>query len=328
MRRARIAAMAAVVAVGVAACAGGGGGDGGADGSDDGLTEVRVGVLPVANMAPLYLGIEEGYFEEEGLAVEPVVSQGGASIVPSVVSGDFQIGYGNPVSIMQARDRGLDIRIVSGSTQGGADAQTSGNGLLVAPDSGIEEVQDLAGKTIAVTTLSNAGELTTRAALEAEGVDSSTVEFVELPFPEMNHAVMSGSVDVAWQAEPFVTLGEDEGMVNIVDPYVATMDHLDAAVYFASGDLVESDPELVAAFQRALTRSMERARQDEDLTRETVLSFTEIEEDVARRMVLAVYSRSVNLESIELQADLALEYGLVENEVDVDALLADGATGE
>lgn len=320
--------LAASMVVATLAACGGEGESSATDSADGELTPVTIGIMSVANMAPLYLGIEHGFFEDEGLDVELVVAQGGAAIVPSVISGDFAFGYGNVVSLMQARDRDLDVQIVAGSTQSAQDEASIANGLLVAPDSEITDLEDIAGHSVAVTTLNNAGELTTRATLEAAGVDVSTVEFLEMGFPEMNEAVLAGHVDVAWQAEPFVTMGESEGMVNIADPYLGTLPRLDAAVYFSSEAFVDSDPDTVAAFQRALGTSIDYALEHEDESRAIVLTFTEIPESVANEMVLAQYSPVVNMASIELQADLALEYGMIENPVDVDALLADGSRAE
>jgi NitT/TauT family transport system substrate-binding protein len=51
---------------------------------------LKVGVIPISDVAPLYLGIAKGYFKDEHLAIEPVPAQGGAVIVPAVLSGDDQ----------------------------------------------------------------------------------------------------------------------------------------------------------------------------------------------------------------------------------------------
>src|SRR5680860_118907 len=37
------------------------------------VTTLRIGVLPIADVAPLYVGIEQGFFEEENLRIEPQV---------------------------------------------------------------------------------------------------------------------------------------------------------------------------------------------------------------------------------------------------------------
>src|SRR5690625_7664445 len=65
-----------------------GGGDEAASEDDvaqDGqLTEVSIGVVPVVDVAPIYLGVQEGIFEDHGLDVDLTVAQGGAAIIPAV----------------------------------------------------------------------------------------------------------------------------------------------------------------------------------------------------------------------------------------------------
>ena len=79
----RLAAMLVALAcvAGMTACGGdddggGGGGDGG------GPTTLKVGVIPIADVAPLYLGIDKGFFEEQQLTIQPQLAEGGAAITP------------------------------------------------------------------------------------------------------------------------------------------------------------------------------------------------------------------------------------------------------
>ena len=85
--------------------------------SSEDLTSITVGVVPVVDVAPLYLGIDQGFFEEEGLEVEPVVAQGGAAIIPAVMAGDQEIGFSNVVSLMLAQTQDLPVTIISQGIQ-------------------------------------------------------------------------------------------------------------------------------------------------------------------------------------------------------------------
>ena len=67
----------------------GGGGTAGGSGAAE-VTKVKVGVLPISNVAPLYVGMKQGFFKEEGLEIEPVPAQSGNEIVTAMVSGDLQ----------------------------------------------------------------------------------------------------------------------------------------------------------------------------------------------------------------------------------------------
>src|SRR5215218_9679499 len=113
-------------------------------------TTLKVGVIPIADVAPLYVGIEQGYFKDEGLRIEPQIAEGGAAIATSVMSGDYQFGFSNVVSLATARSKKLPLRIVSQGASGHNSEKDAFDTLLVPKDSDIQEAPDLEGKTVAV----------------------------------------------------------------------------------------------------------------------------------------------------------------------------------
>jgi NitT/TauT family transport system substrate-binding protein len=237
-----------------------------------------------------------------------------------VASGEYQLAFGNYVSLMLARQNGVEVQIV-GNVVSGADTEDRGtNALLVAPDSGIESVDDLAGRTFAVTTLNNVAEVNIRTMLREADVDDSGIELVELPFPEMNAAVESGQVDVAWQAEPFVTLGEGAGLVNVGDPMYATTPSMPLAGMFASQAWIDDNPDLVEAFDRAMQRSLE-AGSDDEAMRAAIEANTETPPEVIPDLALANWQPELDTDKLELVGELATEYGVLDDEPDIDALV-------
>lgn len=68
-------------------------GCGGEDDASTAPTRVRLAVLPVADVAPVYLGIDRGFFKAERLRVDPEVLPNGAEVTAGVVSGDLNIGF-------------------------------------------------------------------------------------------------------------------------------------------------------------------------------------------------------------------------------------------
>ena len=321
-------ALALLVATGgMAACgddddddAGGGAGDAESGGE---LTSIEVGVVPVVDVAPLYLGIDQGFFEEEGLDVEPVVAQGGAAIIPAVVNGEQQIGFSNIVSLLIAQTEDVPVQVISQGVQATDDPDDDTAAVAVAGDSDITEVSDLEGRTIAVNTLRNISPLTITAALDAEGVDTSTLEFVEVPLPDMVGQLEAGDIDAAGLVEPFVTIGERAGARLLIHDRVATEPEMTIATYFASSQFLESDPEVVEGFVSAMNRSLTYATEHPDEARQAIGEYTEIEPVVLEQVVLPLWQEDLNLESIEHTADLMVEQGITEDRPDVDALTAD-----
>jgi NitT/TauT family transport system substrate-binding protein len=318
-----------LVALGIAAAlvAGGCGDDdeetGGGGGEQAETTKLTVGVIPIADVAPLYLGIKQGFFEEQNLEIEPQLAEGGAAITPAVLSGDFQIGFSNTVSLLIAASKELPVTIISQGVLGGKTEEEAWADLLVLKDGPIKEPKDLEGKTIAVNTLSNICEVTIRKSLSDMGVDDSTLKWAEVPFPDMNAALEAKRVDGACVVEPFVSQGKAGKAVGIDPFYVNTAPDLTVATYFTSKQYAAENPEVVEAFVTAMEKSLDYAQQNPDAVRQILLEYTQIPPEAVENIKLPQWRQDITTDTVELLSQLSLEYGLIESEPDLNELIAD-----
>lgn len=295
-------------------------GNGGDPGTEE-LTPIKVGILPLTGLAPLWYGIEEGYFEEEGLEVTTEIGEGGAALTPAVLNDDYQFAIGEYVSVLQAGENDVPIQVFSNLTNGASAPDDHINGLLVKADSGIDGIEDLAGKTVAVNGLNGVDDVTVKAILDENGIDPSSVEFVEVPFPDMIAAVETGQVDVASEPEPFVTLGEQAGLTTLLDPYYEALPGLPLGLVFASQEWLEDNPDLANAFHRALVRSIEAAAADPDAMGEVIMANTDTSPELLAEMALDDWAAEVDRDNLTTLAELAITYGALEDEPDLDELI-------
>jgi NitT/TauT family transport system substrate-binding protein len=314
----RVAALllALACAAGVAGC----GDDDGGGGEGEPAT-LNVGVIPIADVAPLYLGMKKGFFEQEQLTIKPQLAEGGAAITPAVVSGDFQIGFSNTISLLIAASQDLPVEIISQGVLGGKTEEEAWADLLVLKDGPIEEPQDLEGKTIAVNTLKNICEVTIKASLEEEGVAVDKLKFAEVPFPDMNAALEAERVDGACVVEPFVSQGT-AGKARGIDPfYVRTAPDLTVATYFTSTQYAQENADVVDRFVRAMNKSLTYAQSHPDEVRDVLLDYTEIPPEAAEQIKLPIWRPDLNEPTIELLSELSLKYGLIEEQPDLGELI-------
>jgi NitT/TauT family transport system substrate-binding protein len=317
-RRVAMLLVALACAVGVSAC---GDDDDGGGGGEGETTTLRVGVIPIADVAPLFLGMDKGFFKEQQLKLDPQFAEGGAAITPAVVSGDFQIGFSNTISLLIAASQDLPVQIISQGVLAGRTEEQAWADLLVLKDGPIKEPRDLEGKTIAVNTLNNICEVTIKASLEKEGVAVDTLKFAEVPFPDMNAALEAGRVDGACVVEPFVSQGK-AGAARGIDPfYVRTAPDLTVATYFTSTQYAEENPDVVDRFVEAMNRSLTYAQSHPDEVRQVLLDYTEIPPEAAEQITLPVWRPDLNVPTIELLSELSLKYGLIEEQPDLDQLI-------
>ncbi len=280
-----------------------------------------MGVIPIADVAPLYLGMKKGFFEDEQLTIEPQLAEGGAAITPAVLSGDFQIGFSNTISLLIAASQDLPVQIITQGVLAGKSEKEAWADLLVLKDGPIKEPADLEGKTIAVNTLENICEVTIKASLEKEGVAVDTLKFAEVPFPDMNAALEAGRVDAACVVEPFVSQGKAGAARGIAPFYVRTAPDLTVATYFTSTQYAEENADVVARFVRAMNKSLTYASENSDEVRQVLLDYTEIPPEAVEQIKLPVWREDLNEPTIELLAELSEKYGLIEEQPDLDELI-------
>ena len=282
---------------------------------------VNVSVLPITDLAAFHIGLDRGYFADEGLKVKPRPAAQGAVTVAAVQSGDAQFGWANTTSLIIARSRGLKLKLVTRGPRRGSRPSASGARILVKRDGPVKSLADLKGKTVAVPLLRSIATLTTSRALERKGIDISSVKFVELPFPQAVPGLESGRVDAAFVAEPFATAGLRAGHRSISTPLVETAPGYITAGFVASENYIAENKDIVYRFARAVHRSFYYAAAHPRAVRDVLPTYTEIPTMVAQKIALPDFSAYTDTSTIGLTADLAKKYGYIEKKPGISELL-------
>lgn len=316
-------AVAALGILALSAC-GSGSPSGGADGSADAwgdLEKITVGVIPIVDTAPIFLGDSKGFFEEEGLDLEIQTATGGSAIVPGIQSGSYDFAFSNYVSLMVANDKGLNMKVVANGVTTTGDVDTDFGAVVVTDDSPIKTPKDLAGKKVSVNNLSNIGDITVSQVVKDDGGDPNTVDFVEVPFPDAPAALENGIVDAAWILDPFLVQSLGDGARVVSNNFVDFDPELDIAGYFTSAEKVSTEPEQTAKFQRAMNKSLEYAQEHPQEVRDIVGTYTKIDADTREELVLPRYRVDINTEAAQKLGDAAQEFGAITKPVDLETLL-------
>ncbi|WP_019925874.1 ABC transporter substrate-binding protein [Nocardia sp. BMG111209] len=318
IRAALASASALLLALALSACGSGGGSS---TASNSGPTTVKVTIIPIVDVAPIYLGQQQGFFKNQGLDLQLSTAQGGAAIVPAVVSGQVDFGFSNLTSLIVGASKGLPLKIVApGNASTGVPGKDFG-GVVVKADSPIRSAKDLVGKKVAVNTLNNINDTTVRASIRAAGGDAADVKFTELGFPDMLPAVSNGNVDAAQVVEPFLTTALKNGDRLIASNYVDTAANLTIAGYFTSQQTAKAKPDLVKRFAAAMQESLKYSADHADAVRQVLSSYTKIDPAVAAALVLPQFPDRVDKNSAQVLTDLAVKDGLITKAPDLAALL-------
>jgi NitT/TauT family transport system substrate-binding protein len=280
---------------------------------------LNVGVIPIVDVAPLYLGVKQGFFDEQKLTLNLKLAQGGAAIIPAAVSGDYQFGFSNLISEILAQQKGLKLKIVSQGAQAGSDPNSDSWAILTV-NPAITQCKDLEGKTIAVNTLKNIGEVSIKAACDKGGVDVSKFKLLEMNFPNRLPALKIGQIDAMWTAEPFTTQAKQGGAKVLSYNVVAVAPHLTVATYFATAEYAAQNPGIVKRFVAAVNKSLDYANAHNAEVRAIVKTYANIPDATLQAMVLPYWSHDLNKPSIVQLADLMVKYGLMTSKPDLNQM--------
>lgn len=291
--------------------------------ADGELTTVTFGALPIGNVGALLVGQEQGFFEDEGIDLELSMGQGGNALLPAVEGGNLDFALSGPVVQMVAADKGLDMTIVGGYSSSLPEGEDI-NAVITAADSGIETPKDLEGKRVALNTLQAQGDLTIMESVAMDGGDPEAVEFVEMPFPDMPASLEQGNVDAVWVPDPFYSTLQDRGEHIVVHPYQNTVPAQATLLTFTSTKFAEENPELVAAFQRALEKTLDYAEANPDEVKATLPETLGMSQQDVERLRMEAFTYDLDRSQFEDLGDLMVKYGYVDEKADVDSLFWDG----
>ncbi|MGN8648187.1 ABC transporter substrate-binding protein [Gracilibacillus sp. HCP3S3_G5_1] len=244
------------------------GGCSNASGAEEELKKITIAEpLHLIGYLPLYVAINEGYFEEEGLDVEVVTSTGGAHVT-TVISGETWGNIGGPESNQMANDGSDDPikSIVNVVNRANVYIMAETNQVLEDDsEQGLKEFFE--GKTIAAGRYGGSPNLLTRWLLMNVGLDPDSD--VVLEEPADGSAVLSlvenGQADMAVGAEPQINSGIDKEVWN--EPFYKFPEIGDYAysVLSVRQSTIEEDPEAVQGFVNAVIKGLKAVNDDKEL---------------------------------------------------------------
>ena len=217
--------------------------------------------LPAPPLSAPFL--EQGYFEEVGLTVETFEFQGGPAEIAAMASGDIdisQIGHGAHKLCIQGEAKIFQM-----------DHTTSLSDVVVGNKAkGIETIEDLKGKTVAVSS-GTSSEIILEQALARAGMTMDDINTVEMTVDGMTTAMISGQIDAAASWSPNTVTLQNALGDNYVD-LGTNADFLDSAIfpssYICTPEYAEANHDILVRFAQALDKAHDwRAAHPEEMAK-------------------------------------------------------------
>jgi len=235
---------------------------------------------------PFYLGLERGYYADEGIDLTINEGRGSARAVQVIAAKGDTFGMSDAGSLMLGAAQGTPIKAVMSLLN------TSGFGIISLAETGITSVKDLEGKTLAVSP----GDALTQlfpAVVAANELDGDAIELVFMDPPAKPVAVMEKRTDALLggiddQYFLIEAQGHEPASLRFADLGVNTV----GITIHTHEDLLAENPDLVRRFVKASVRSWQAALDDPEAAVDAALK---VKPDLNRESTLK-----------QLQVDLGL----------------------
>ena len=273
-------------------------------------TQVTVLHNPGSSYTPLFVAKDQGFFAKRGLDVTltTIVNQG--ATLGTINSGGAQFAATTMLGLLQAQQSGIELTIVAGTgvSVGGT---TTLSDMLVRNESDINSAKDLVGKTIAVPGLNEYFHVLTKRWLKDNGVDPTSVKFVEISLPQMGDALKSGQIDVALTIAPYSTrIKNSFGRVLVNFDSILPPKTL-ASVYISSRGWAESHREAVKAYADGLNEAVAYIKGNDGSARTSVADHLKLPAEAVATMPFPVFEVTVTPEQVAFWIKLAKDQGLL-----------------
>jgi NitT/TauT family transport system substrate-binding protein len=248
-----------------------------------------------------------GYFKEAGLEVTLQQAGTGAVVAQAIVGGAQEIGKASITSIIAAYARGLPFAVIAPGLSYRKEDPTAG--YLVKADSPLRTVLDLQGKTVTCSAIGDIAYLGLRSLIDKAGGDSSTVKFIEMPFPAVSAALQQGRVDAGLMGEPAMMQDVKAGKLRyFVDELTGYSRPILEVVYFSTREWAQKNKETVSAFSKAVLRGAAYANTHVAETVPLLLPLTKMDPAVAMEMRHGYSATSFDPNAIQPVIDLMAKY--------------------
>jgi ABC-type nitrate/sulfonate/bicarbonate transport system substrate-binding protein len=286
---------------------------------------VKVGYKKSVPSFPIFVGINESFFDKQNIQIEPIVFESTNQMIEAVVRGDIDasaVGAVEPALAAEA--------VSSGNFKFYGQVQWNKDNfldyLLVKKDSPISTVQQLKGKKIGVAP-GGASVVYTKLFLK-NFLNPTEVTIEQLDPKALIQALGAGSIDAIIGNEPLGSIAIQKGVARVLleRPYTDYVPYLPeiTGVGLLSKKFIEQRSGLAKRFVEAMKESFEYGNANPDKVKTILPSCCGVSEEVAPLIPhLGLYSdsKSINKDVLQKFADFLFEQKILEKKIDTGSLV-------
>lgn len=266
--------------------------------------------------APMYVAIEKGYFDEEGIDLELITGFGTDKTMTAVISGSADIGFMGSEASIYAYNEGANDYVVNFAQL----TQRAGNFLVAREEMPDFKWEDLKGEKVLGGRKGGMPEMVFEYILKQNGIDpQKDVEIDQsIDFGSTAAAFSGGQGDFSVEFEPSATALEKEKDGYVVASLGTDSGYIPYTAFSAKQSYIKEHPEVIQGFTNALQKGMDYVQSHDPAEIAAVIQpqFKETDLDTITTIVTRYYEQDTwkdNLvfekESFELLQDILEDAG-------------------
>jgi NitT/TauT family transport system substrate-binding protein len=268
---------------------------------------LHIGILPVESAATVYYAKDLGFFAKQGLDADIQPMPNTPTIAAAVASGAIDVGYVTIDSIATIHQQHIPLVVIAPGADFIYPASARTAGVIVTPNSPIRTAKDLDGKTVALPAVHSLGSTAISKWMDANGGDSASVKYVEIPFPAIPAALDAGRIDAAFEVEPFFSAATKRDRI-LTDAYSSIGKHFLLSVWVAQSDWAKAHPSLVGRFAAVIHDASVWANKNQTQSGQILAKYTKIDPAVVAAMARGHYAEQLSASIMQPGIDASAKY--------------------
>ena len=230
---------------------------------NDNMNSVKIAeVTHSVFYAPLYVAIEEGYFNEENIDIKLILTPGADKVSAAVLSGDVQIGFAGAESAIYVYEKNEKdyLQIFSGLTK------RDGQFILGRKNKKDFSLKDLYGKEILVGRSSGMPALNFLNALKNEEIDKNKIKInYNIDFASLSGAFIGNTGDYVNLFEPTALKLEKEGYGYVLQSIGLLSGEMPYTTFYAKKSYIENNKDVIKSFTKAINKGLEFVKNNDEM---------------------------------------------------------------
>lgn len=294
------------------------------------LTKVRLAEVTHSMFyAPLYVAIENGYFEDEGLDIELILTSGADKVSAAVLSNTVEIGFAGPESAIYIYENGEKDYLVTFA------GLTKRDGQFIVSRKQIEnfDIEDLYGKEVLGGRVGGMPLLNFLNGVKNINGDISKINInTSVDFASLSGSFIAGMGDYVNLFEPNATKLEQQGFGYVVGSIGELSGEMPYTAFYARKSFIDNNKDTILAFNRAINKGLEYVNNhsNEEVADVILKQFP----DSSRNEIITIVGRyrdadswldntTITKESYENLEDIMIDNNLLDEYVPFDTLVID-----